>query len=911
MKKTLLGIVLGIVAIFTIGMTSVKAAENFTFVEEFGTSTAEVGTVDNTADYSIHSLPSTVESSTIVADSADNYYLQFAFPASAASSTIAFRNTSTSTIYTGDTDVVVKLRFRTSNTHRFQIQLYSGSTITVLNATTSLSTENLSGVAVSEVGSVSFESNTWYEVAFVIIKDTRMLYTYVNDAFLYSASITNDSYDAGKLTNINFALIASSSRPAQTLDFDYIYVGEYNGGTASVDDTYTTSVGSTFTTDDLNLEISGTNSSFDPSMSAYSVVVDEEYLSYDSSSDTFEAIEQGETTIEFDFVDPLIEDVSTTVTINEASSAILVQGVALNYFSNDTIELVEGESFDLNDLFSVTNSAATNKTLNYTASSDGVYSLDGTTITGVSEGSSSITVKSNDGNFEQSYSVVVSDGYLADLPEVGSEYSETGITYTNGAGENFTSVGYSSRTYSPISVVNDSSMGKTFSYTGVGSSNAGGSYINWWVDGSNLTSGTSYKLVVFAKVTGDISGAPRVDLQINGYNLISENAYNYDSILYTTQQNTVSSYESWVIYETDAVTYDELRNEGFKMQLVSFNNSEGMTTLIGHVKLVAVEGEAELKSVSVTSGDLTLATSSATAPTLTISDENSVNVTVTPIPSMASLGEVVYSSDNEEVATVVDGVITPVSNGSATITVVVNGTTYYLNVVVNIAIPVESIVVEDTNLTIDVSDITFNIPITINPEDYTDTINFDFDDSVIASVGIVSGRLYITPKAAGSSSIVITVDGNDDISVTINVTVTSSTTEEPSDDTSDDVACTGISVNSTSVSLEVGETFSIVVTLTPTDTTDTITYSSSNSAIASVSATGTITAVSEGTATITVTCGDQSATITVTVSQTAETTPTDDSSSNTGLIIGCVVGGVVVLLAIGGVVYFVVIKKKK
>ena len=77
--------------------------------------------------------------------------------------------------------------------------------------------------------------------------------------------------------------------------------------------------------------------------------------------------------------------------------------------------------------------------------------------------------------------------------------------------------------------------------------------------------------------------------------------------------------------------------------------------------------------------------------------------------------------------------------------------------------------------------------------------------------------------------------------------------DEPGIDPDDDkdIAVTAVSLNKTSLTLEVGESYTLVVTVSPSNATDkSITWSSTNSSVASVSG-GKVTAKSEGTTTIT------------------------------------------------------------
>ena len=77
--------------------------------------------------------------------------------------------------------------------------------------------------------------------------------------------------------------------------------------------------------------------------------------------------------------------------------------------------------------------------------------------------------------------------------------------------------------------------------------------------------------------------------------------------------------------------------------------------------------------------------------------------------------------------------------------------------------------------------------------------------------------------------------------------------DEPGIDPDDDkdIAVTAVSLNKTSLTLEVGESYTLVVTVSPSNATDkSITWSSTNSSVASVSG-GKVTTKSEGTTTIT------------------------------------------------------------
>ena len=80
------------------------------------------------------------------------------------------------------------------------------------------------------------------------------------------------------------------------------------------------------------------------------------------------------------------------------------------------------------------------------------------------------------------------------------------------------------------------------------------------------------------------------------------------------------------------------------------------------------------------------------------------------------------------------------------------------------------------------------------------------------------------------------------------------------------VAVSSVSLDKTSVSLNVGESVTLAATVKPDNASDkTVTWSSSKTSVATVDANGKVTAVAEGNATITAKAGDKTATCTVTV----------------------------------------------
>lgn len=171
-------------------------------------------------------------------------------------------------------------------------------------------------------------------------------------------------------------------------------------------------------------------------------------------------------------------------------------------------------------------------------------------------------------------------------------------------------------------------------------------------------------------------------------------------------------------------------------------------------------------------------------------------------------------------------------------------------------VAVTGVSLNQTSGTINIGD-TLNLTATVTPSNATNKkVTWSTSDSSVATVnnGAVKGV-----KAGSTTITVATVDGNK--TATCNVTVNS-------------VPVTGVTLNKTSLTIEEGQTSTLVATVAPTNATNkNVTWSSSDSTVASVSSSGVVTAVKKGTATITVTTvdGDKTATCDVTVNEKSVT----------------------------------------
>ena len=163
-------------------------------------------------------------------------------------------------------------------------------------------------------------------------------------------------------------------------------------------------------------------------------------------------------------------------------------------------------------------------------------------------------------------------------------------------------------------------------------------------------------------------------------------------------------------------------------------------------------------------------------------------------------------------------------------------------------------VVEVTDVSLNQSSVTLEVggtvtlSATVSPSNATDkTVTWSSSNPGVATV---SGGT-VTAVGEGNATITASAGGK---KATCQVTVKPNVVE-----------VTGIILNETEMTLQVGDVFTLSATVSPSNATDkTVTWSSSNPGVATVSG-GNVTAVAEGEAAITASAGNKSATCKLTV----------------------------------------------
>lgn len=258
----------------------------------------------------------------------------------------------------------------------------------------------------------------------------------------------------------------------------------------------------------------------------------------------------------------------------------------------------------------------------------------------------------------------------------------------------------------------------------------------------------------------------------------------------------------------------------------------------GTTQITATSANAITEKCILTVRDIepTSITLSTTSCTLEI--DETLEITTTLTPSNVTDTVLTWSSKDESVATVNNGVIKGISAGSTLIEVETgNGLTKTVSVKVNPMLAT-SISLNTTNATL-LTNEQQQLVATVLPEKTTNkSVTWSSSDASIVSVDVYG---KITAKSVGDA--VITAVTSNGIAATCNVKVTLNV-----------VTVSNVSIEPASLTMHIGEMSSLEPTITPSNATNkSLVWSSSLISVASVDQYGTVTANGIGTATITAT----------------------------------------------------------
>ena len=246
---------------------------------------------------------------------------------------------------------------------------------------------------------------------------------------------------------------------------------------------------------------------------------------------------------------------------------------------------------------------------------------------------------------------------------------------------------------------------------------------------------------------------------------------------------------------------------------------------------------------------------------ITLNEGETETLTATVLPTNATNKNVTWTSSNNAVAKISNGVVTAVSEGTATITVTTEDGNHTATCQVTVekeeeqTVAVTSVTLNQSEKTLKIGETLTLVP-TINPENATNkNVRWTSSNSSVATIS----NGVVTAVAEGTATITVTTeDGN--CTATCRITVEREQVVET-------VNVTSVRLNKTEETLKVGETLTLIPTINPENATNkNVRWASSNNAVATIS-NGVVTAVTEGTATITVTTedGNRTATCQITV----------------------------------------------
>ena len=243
---------------------------------------------------------------------------------------------------------------------------------------------------------------------------------------------------------------------------------------------------------------------------------------------------------------------------------------------------------------------------------------------------------------------------------------------------------------------------------------------------------------------------------------------------------------------------------------------------------------------------------------MTLTEGESETLAATVTPDNAENKSIIWSSNNEAVATVdANGTVTAKRAGTAVITATsTNGKSAGCTVTVEKKqIPVTEVRLSESTVGI-VEGSTYKLTATVLPENTTDSksVSWSSNNSAVATV---DANGTVTAKSAGTA--VITATSTNGKSAGCTVTVEKK-----------QIPVTEVRLSESTVGIVEGSTYKLTATVLPENTTDSksVSWSSNNSAVATVDANGTVTAKRAGTAVITATSTNgKTAGCTVTVSK--------------------------------------------
>ena len=503
--------------------------------------------------------------------------------------------------------------------------------------------------------------------------------------------------------------------------------------------------------------------------------------------------------------------------------------------SERNITIKEGEKKKINITFSPNN--ATNKGINWISENNEVATVSNGTIYGVSSGNTIIKAISEDGNYEEKIAVKVnkieSSISLKDI-----KLDKTNVNIKVGESANI------KVSYEPENATN-----KNISWTSSNESIA--TVKNGLIIGKRQGSCEIYVKSISSGITKtikvNVSNIEVSKIELDESNITIEVGESDILVKTIIPSNATNKNVTWVSSDTSIVRVNNGTITGEKVgtAIVTARTSNGKEAKCS-VKVTAkktVIEEVEVKKIVLDKESATL------------NEGEKVKLTATIVPSNAKNKQVTWTSSDTSKATVSNGEVIAKKGGNVTITAKSsNGYTATCKItILTKTVEVTGIKVDKTSLTLENGDKAIINGI-ISPSNATDKkISWTSSNT---NVVIVDQNGNVTTKGVGTAT--VTAKSSNGLTATCSVTVKEKTIE-----------VTKVSLDKTSISMQVGDKAILKATISPTNATNkTVTWASSDTKIVTVDQKGNITAKGVGTATITVkTSNGKTATSKITVSK--------------------------------------------
>lgn len=533
-------------------------------------------------------------------------------------------------------------------------------------------------------------------------------------------------------------------------------------------------------------------------------------------------------------------DNSFSKTVNVTVNPVAITGVAI---SGSETEILVGGTTTLTAAITPANAA---QTVTWTSSDENIATVTGGIVTGVAVGTVTITATSTKDNTK-------SDTYSIEIKPI----KVTGITVAPATQS--LSVGGTVQLSATVSPAN--ATDKTY---------------EWSSDDETVATVDADGLVTALKIgTCTIKATAKDGSAVVGSCAITVAATQVTSISVLPESATIK------VGATQQLTASVLPNDATDKTYtwsstatdVATVSADGLVTAIKAgsttIKATANDGSGVVGECAVTVENIMpTAITMATSLGFTVGDD-AKTLTPTFTPANTTDQTVTWTSSDEAVATVVNGVVTPIGEGTCTVTATSNADNS-VKAVCNVSVVASTVAVESVSLPA-TQDVYFGktatLTATVTPDDATNkAVSWESSDAETVSVdanGVVTGNKI------GSATITVTTEDGGKTATCV-VTVSHKHIE------SIDISQSTLALTLASAATQLTATYS------PDDATDTeLTWTVDKPEIATVSSTGVVTPVAEGTAIVTVANGSVSATCTVTVSAVEITAVTLDLSTLT------------------------------